>query len=64
MERNSVFFISKCLGDIIISYGEVYGYIPTRMDFTRMFVMPLDFVDTKNNETHVQGNDIQGGRGF
>ena len=32
-----MFFISKCSGDIIISYVEVYAIFCTRMDFTEIF---------------------------
>ena len=49
---NSVdmFFISKCSGYIIISYMEVYAIFCTRMGFTKMFVMSLDFAEIKNIE--------------
>ena len=59
MECNSLLFISKCSRDLIISYAKVYANFCTRMDFTKMLVMSLDFPDAKNNPRHVQGNDIQ-----
>ena len=31
----------------------------TRMDFTKLFVMSLDFAEIKNIEKHVHGDDIQ-----
>ena len=42
------FFISKCSGDIIISYMEVFAIFCIRIDFTKMFVMSLDFAEIKN----------------
>ena len=59
MGRNSLFFISKCSEDLIISYAKVYANFCRIMDFTKMFVMSLDFADAKNYRKHVQGNDIQ-----
>ena len=44
---NSLFYISKCSGDMIISYMEVYAIFCTRIDFTKMFVMSLDFEEIK-----------------
>ena len=41
-------FISKCSGDIIISYMEVFAIVCTRIDFSKMFVMSLDFADVRN----------------
>ena len=38
---------------------KVYANFCTRMDFTNMFVMSLNFADAKNNQRHVQGSDIQ-----
>ena len=49
--RNSLFFfISKCSGDIMISYMEAYAIFCTRMDFQKMFVMSSDFAEIKNIE--------------
>ena len=59
MGRNSLFFISKCSGDIMISYAEVYENSCTRMEFTKMFVMALDFAAAKITIKRVQGNDIR-----
>ena len=50
MERNSLFFISIFLGDMILSYMEVYAFFCSRIDFTNFFVMSLDFADIKNIE--------------
>ena len=50
-----MFCISKCSGDIIISYMEVYAIFCTRMDFTNMFVMSLDFAVIKNIENMYMG---------
>ena len=41
----------KCSGDIIISYMEDYAIFCTRMDFTKMFVISLDFTDIKTTIT-------------
>ena len=41
-------FNSKCSGDIFISYMEVSAIFCTRMDFTKMFEMSLEFVEIKN----------------
>ena len=41
----SLFFISKCSGDIIISYMEEYTIFCTRMELTSKSVMSLDFAD-------------------
>ena len=52
--------ISKYSGGIIISFMEVCAIFCTRMDFTKLFVMSLDFADVKNNENvSCHGNDIQ-----
>ena len=59
MGRNSLFFILKCSEDLIISYAKVNANFCRIMHFTKMFVMSLDFADAKNNQRHVQGNDIQ-----
>ena len=40
-----MFFISKCSGEIIISYMEVSAIFCTRMDFTNMFEMSLEFAE-------------------
>ena len=37
----------KMLRDIIISYMEVYATFCTKMNFTGMFVMSLDFAEIK-----------------
>ena len=50
-----MFFISKCLGDIIISYMEEYAIFCARIDLGKMFVMSLDFADVKNNKTMPKG---------
>ena len=42
--------ILKYSGDIIMSYIEVYAIFRTRIDFTEMFEMSLDFADVKDNE--------------
>ena len=55
----SLFFISKCSEDKIISYMEVYAMFYTRMDFTEMSVMSLDFAEIKKKRKHVRGDDIQ-----
>ena len=53
--RNSLFCISKCSGDIIISYLQVNAIFCTRMDFTNMFVRSLDFVESINIENMSMG---------
>ena len=50
-----MFFISKCSGDIIISYMEVYAIFCTRMVFKMFFVMSLDFAEIKNIENMSMG---------
>ena len=45
----------KCSGDIIISEMEVCAIFCTRMDFTKMFVMSLDFAEFKNIENMFMG---------
>ena len=50
-----MFFISKCSGDIIISYMEVYAIYCSGMDFAEMFVMSLDFAEIKNIENISMG---------
>ena len=47
--RKYLFFILKCLGDIIISYMADYAIFCTGMDFTKKFVMALDFADVNKN---------------
>ena len=42
----------------MISYMEVYAIFCTRMDFTKMFVMALDFAKSKISK-HVHVDDIQ-----
>ena len=44
----SFFFISKCSGNILISYMEADAIFCTRMDLTKMFVISLDFTEIKN----------------
>ena len=53
--RKSLFFISKCSGDIIISFMEVYAIFCTRQGFTKVFAMSLDFADVKNSENMSKG---------
>ena len=53
--RNSLFFISKCSGDIIISYMEVYAIYCSIIDFAKMFVMSLDFAEINNIENIFMG---------
>ena len=53
--RESFFFISKCSGYIIISYMEINAILCTRMDFTKIFVMSLDFAEIKNIESMFMG---------
>ena len=53
--RNSLFFISKCSGDIIISCMEVNAIFCPRMDFPNMFVMSLVFAEIKNIENMSMG---------
>ena len=60
MGRNSLFLISKWSGDLIISYAKLKANFCRRLDFTKMFVLSLDFADAKNNLRHVEGNDIHG----
>ena len=43
-------FISKCSGDIIISYMGISAVFCTRVDFTKMFEMSLAFAEIKNIE--------------
>ena len=50
-----MFFISKCSGDIIISYMEVNAIFCTQIDFTIIFVMSLDFADVINNVNMSKG---------
>ena len=45
-----MFLISKCSGDIMISYMEVSAIFCTRMDFTKMFEMSSDFAEIKHIE--------------
>ena len=45
-----MFFISNCLGNIVLSYMDVYAIFCTRIDFTNFFVMSLDFAKIKNIE--------------
>ena len=54
-----MFFISKCSGDIVILYMEVDAIFCTRMDFTKMFVMSLDFAEIKKYRKHVHWDDKQ-----
>ena len=48
--RNSLFFISKCSGDILISYMEVLVIFCTKTDFTNIFANSLDLAEIKNME--------------
>ena len=49
-----MFFISICLGDLIISYEEVTTQFSIQgWTLQKMFVMSLDFPDIKNNEKNV-----------
>ena len=50
-----MFFISKCSGDILTSYMKVSAIFCTRMDFTKMFEMSLDFMEIKNIENMSMG---------
>ena len=50
-----MFIISKCSGDIIVSYMDVYAIFCTRMEFTIYFVMSLDFAEIKNIENMSMG---------
>ena len=43
-----MFIISKCSGDIIVSYMDVYAIFCTRMESTIYFVMSLDFAEIKH----------------
>ena len=51
--HDSLFFDSKCSGVIIIiiSYMEANAIFCTRIDFTKIIVMSLDFVDVINKES-------------
>ena len=51
--RKSLFFISKCSGDIIISYMEVYAIFCTRNVYN-----VIRFRGNKKYRTHVRGDDI------
>ena len=43
-----MFFVSsKCSGDITVSYMKVCASFYTRKDFTKMFVISLDFAEIK-----------------
>ena len=53
--RKYFFFISKCSGDIIISYMKVHAFFCTRMDIIKMFVMSLDFAEIKNIKNMFMG---------
>ena len=53
--RKSLFFISQCSGDKIISYMEVNAIFCTRMDFTKMFEMSSDFAEIKIIENMSMG---------
>ena len=53
--RKYFFFISKFSGDIIISYMKVDAIFCTRIDFTSMLVMSLDFAEIKNIENMSMG---------
>ena len=46
---------SKCSGDLIISYMEVSTIFCTRMDFTKLFEMSLDFMEIQNIENMSMG---------
>ena len=50
-----MFLISKCSRDILISYMEDSAIFCTRMDFTKMFEMSLDFAEIKNIENMSMG---------
>ena len=50
-----MFFISNFSGDIIISHMEVRAIFCTRMNFSKMFVMSLDFAEIKNIENMSMG---------
>ena len=52
-----MFVISKCSGDTIISYMEVYAIFCERIDFDKIFVMSLDFAHVKTTLTCAR-NDI------
>ena len=41
-----------------VLYGGRHNFLYTRMDLTKMFVMPLDFAEIKYRK-HVHGDDIQ-----
>ena len=58
MGRNSLFYISKCSRDLILSYVKVYAIVCTKMDFKKLFAMSLDFADAKNSQRRGQGNGI------
>ena len=50
-----MFFISKCSGDIIISYMEVNAFFVQEWILQKKFVMSLDFVEIKNIENMSMG---------
>ena len=50
-----MFFISKCSGDVMISYIEENAIFCTKKEFTKMFVMSLDFAEIKNIENMSMG---------
>ena len=50
-----MFFLSNRLGNIMISFMEVYAIFCTRMDFENISVMSLDFAEIKNSENMSMG---------
>ena len=59
--RTSLIFISKCSGDIILSYMEAFAIFCTRMDFTNIFCNVIRFPENQIYRKHVHGDGIQDG---
>ena len=52
MGRNSLLFISKCTGDLNISYAKVYASFYTRMDFTKEMANGIEMANGMSYSTH------------
>ena len=57
-ERNYLFFISKCSGDLIVSYMKVYAIFCTIMDYT-IFSNVIRFRGNRKYRNRVHVDDIQ-----
>ena len=57
--RNSLFYISKCSGDIIMSYMEVNAIFCTRKRFYNNVLDVIRFRGNQKYQKHVHGDDKQ-----